>query len=63
MNETGSSTYRSLPGHAAPVTAPCEALGTMYPPMFSEGQPVREGRICQHRGGEGLGTSDDDPHM
>ena len=57
------SINRFLPGHAGPATARCEALGTMYPLIYSVRQPARESGIYQHKGGEGLGTSGYDQHM
>ena len=50
-DETGRSVDRSLPVHASPATAACEATGTTYRALGSRRLPRGDSVICQHHGG------------
>jgi transposase len=50
-DETGCSVSRSLPVHASPATASCEATGTKRRTFGLRHLPRGRGVTCQHRGG------------
>ncbi len=50
-DETGRSVGRSLPVHALPVTAACEATGTTYRALGPRLRARARGVICKHRSG------------
>ena len=52
-DETGRSVGRSLPVHALPATAACEATGTTYRAFGPRRLPRGNGVTCQHQGGWG----------
>lgn len=56
-DETGRSVGRSLPVHAWPATATCEATGTTYRAFGPSRLPRGSGVICQHQGGWGTRLS------
>jgi len=56
-DETGRSVGRSLPVHALPATAACEATGTTYRAFGPRRLPRGNGVTCQHRGGWGARLS------